>query len=55
MLAKKPARRAEFEAVALPHLDAMYGAAFRLARNPRDADDLVQEALLRAYRFWDTF
>ncbi len=55
MLAKKPARRSEFEAVALPHLDALYGAAFRLARNPRDAEDLVQEALLRAYRFWDTF
>jgi RNA polymerase sigma-70 factor (ECF subfamily) len=39
----------------LPHLDALYGTAYRLARNPRDAEDLVQEALLRAYRFWDTF
>jgi RNA polymerase sigma-70 factor (ECF subfamily) len=39
----------------MPHLDAMYGTAYRLARNPRDAEDLVQEALLRAYRFWDTF
>jgi len=55
MLARKSNRRAEFEAVALPHLDAMYGTAYRLARNPRDAEDLVQESLLRAYRFWDTF
>src|SRR5512144_2946626 len=47
--------RAEFEREALAHLDAMYGAAYRLARNPRDAEDLVQDALLRAYRFWDTF
>src|SRR5215211_7837448 len=55
MLAKKAPRRGEFEATALPHLDALYGTAYRLARNPRDAEDLVQEALLRAYRFWETF
>ena len=49
------AKRAEFEKTALAHLDAMYGAAHRLTRNPRDAEDLVQDALLRAYRFWDSF
>ena len=48
-------KRAEFEAHAVPHLDALYGAAMRLTRNPRDAEDLVQESMLRAYRFWDTF
>ena len=37
------------------HLDALYGAAYRLTRNPRDAEDLVQDSLLRAYRFWDSF
>lgn len=37
------------------HVDALYGAAYRLTRNPRDAEDLVQDALLRAYRFWDSF
>jgi RNA polymerase sigma-70 factor (ECF subfamily) len=47
--------RKEFEAVALPHLDVLYGAACRLTRNPRDAEDLVQDAMLRAFRFWDTF
>lgn len=48
-------KRSEFEATALVHLDALYGAAYRLTRNPRDAEDLVQDALLRAYRFWGSF
>ena len=33
-----------------PHLDALYGAAFRLARHTADAEDLVQDTCLRAYR-----
>ena len=48
-------KRAEFERQALVHTNALYGAAYRLTRNPRDAEDLVQDALLRAYRFWDSF
>ena len=48
-------KRGEFERQALAHLDALYGAAYRLTRNPRDAEDLVQDSLLRAYRFWDSF
>lgn len=48
-------KRAEFERQAMVHTDALYGAAYRLTRNPRDAEDLVQDALLRAYRFWDSF
>jgi RNA polymerase sigma-70 factor (ECF subfamily) len=53
----QPARekRAEFERQALVHTDSLYGAAYRLTRNPRDAEDLVQDSLLRAYRFWDSF
>ncbi|MFN0252470.1 MAG: sigma-70 family RNA polymerase sigma factor [Kofleriaceae bacterium] len=48
-------KRVEFERQAMVHTDALYGAAYRLTRNPRDAEDLVQDALLRAYRFWDSF
>ena len=48
-------KRADFERQALPHVDSLYGAAYRLTRNPRDAEDLVQDSLLRAYRFWDSF
>ena len=48
-------KRQDFERHALVHLDTLYGAAHRLTRNPRDAEDLVQDAVLRAYRFWDSF
>jgi RNA polymerase sigma-70 factor (ECF subfamily) len=47
--------RDEFEGLALRHLDALYGAAIRLTRNERDAEDLVQDSLLRAYRFFNRF
>jgi RNA polymerase sigma-70 factor (ECF subfamily) len=45
-----PALRARFERDVLPLLPNLYGAALRLTRNPQDAEDLVQEAVLRAYR-----
>jgi len=48
-------RRAEFETVALPHLTALFNMALRLTRERKDAEDLVQEAYLRAYRFFDTY
>jgi RNA polymerase sigma-70 factor, ECF subfamily len=54
MLQRRKQRR-NFENTALPHLGSLYGAAFRLTRNPRDAEDLVQDVMLRAYRFWDSF
>jgi RNA polymerase sigma-70 factor, ECF subfamily len=44
-----------FQEEALPLLDSLYGAALRMTRNPADAEDLVQEAMLRAYRAFDTF
>ncbi len=49
------AARQEFEKVALPQLDSIYGAALRLTRNPAEAEDLVQDTFVRAYRFWHTF
>jgi RNA polymerase sigma-70 factor (ECF subfamily) len=48
-------RRLQFEQSALPHLDALYSAALRLARNPDDAKDLLQETVLRAYRCFHQF
>jgi RNA polymerase sigma-70 factor (ECF subfamily) len=48
-------KRRRFEAQALPHLDAAYNLARWLARPPIDADDIVQEAILRAYRGFDGF
>ncbi|MGH2694185.1 MAG: sigma-70 family RNA polymerase sigma factor [Actinomycetota bacterium] len=44
-----------FEQEALPLLDSLYGAALRMTRNPADAEDLVQEAMLRAYRSFESF
>ena len=48
-------RRRRFETQALPHLDAAYNLAKWLARPPLDADDIVQDAMLRAYRAFDSF
>ena len=44
-----------FEEVFLPHLDAAYNLARWLTRDPADADDVVQEAFMRAFRFSDGF
>ena len=50
-----PAVRERFERDVLPLLPSLYGAALRLTRNPSDAEDLVQEAYLRAYRGFGSF
>ena len=47
--------RNEFEALAVKHLDGLYAAALRLTKNQRDAEDLVQDTYLRAFRFFDRF
>jgi RNA polymerase sigma-70 factor, ECF subfamily len=47
-------KRRRFEAEVLPHLDAASRFARWLSHNPVDADDAVQEAILRAYRAFDS-
>jgi len=55
-VARGPAAPAsDFEALLMPVLQLAYGMALRLTRNPADAEDLVQEASLRAFRGFDTF
>jgi RNA polymerase sigma-70 factor (ECF subfamily) len=46
---------ADFDAVVMPHVDAVYRMARRLAGDPADADDLLQETFLRALRAFDRF
>jgi len=48
-------RRRRFEQFVLPHLDAATNHARWLARNNPEADDIVQDAMLRAFRSFDSF
>jgi RNA polymerase sigma-70 factor (ECF subfamily) len=50
-----PALRERFERDVLPLLDSLYGAALRMTRNPADAEDLLQDTYLRAYRGFASF
>lgn len=45
----------DFEAGVLAQLDSLYRTALRLTNNPQEAEDLVQETMLKAFRFSDTY
>jgi len=49
------ADQATFAAQAMPFMDSLYGAALRMTRNPAEAEDLVQETFLKAYRGFGGF
>lgn len=50
-----PPDRVRFEQLVLPHLDSAANLARWILRNPADSDDVVQEATLRAFRFFGRF
>ncbi len=45
----------DFEAAAMPFVDSLYNTAYRMTRNAEDAEDLVQETYLKAYKYYDKF
>jgi RNA polymerase sigma-70 factor (ECF subfamily) len=49
------ADRSGFAEQALPYMSSLYSAALRMTRNPSDAEDLVQETYLKAYRAFEGF
>jgi RNA polymerase sigma-70 factor, ECF subfamily len=49
------ADRSRFTELAMPHMQALYTAALRMTRSPADAEDLVQETFLKAYRGFDRY
>jgi RNA polymerase sigma-70 factor (ECF subfamily) len=52
---QKQSKQARFEQAILPHLDSAYNLARWLTRNVQDAEDVVQEAYLRAFKFFESF
>ena len=52
---KTPSLKSEFELEAMVHTEALYRTAVRMTKNPGDAEDLVQETLLKAYKSFDRF
>ncbi len=54
-MAEELNKQTRFEQVVLPHMDAAYNLARWLTHNDQDAQDVVQEAYLRAFRFFEGF
>ena len=49
------ADQAQFADLAMEYMGSLYSAALRMTRSPSDAEDLVQETYLKAYRYYDKF
>jgi RNA polymerase sigma-70 factor (ECF subfamily) len=48
-------KQEDFEEEIIPHLDAMYNFALRLTSDPSDAEDLVQDTIVKAFRFFSSY
>jgi RNA polymerase sigma-70 factor (ECF subfamily) len=48
-------KQVDFEREMLPHLDALYNFAIRLTTDPIDAEDLVQDTIVKAFRFFSSY
>lgn len=52
---KEIQKQEDFEEEIIPHLDAMYNFALRLTSDPSDAEDLVQDTIVKAFRFFSSY
>ncbi len=48
-------KQEDFNKEIIPHLDATYNYAFRLTTHPNDAEDLLQDSIVKAFRFFNSF
>ena len=48
-------KQADFEKEMIPHLDSLYNFAIRLTSDPIDAEDLVQDTIVKAFRFFGSY